>query len=60
MKFRFLFSAVAVGLLAASAHAQHGHSDIEFGYDDLMTPSELEIEAGEVTSDGILFFESRV
>lgn len=58
MKFRFLFSAIAVSVLAVNAHAQHHHAgDIEFGYDSQLSPSVLEIEAGEVTSDGILFFE---
>ncbi len=56
MKFRLLISAFVACLLPASLFAQHG--DIEFGYDDINAPSSIFIEQFEVTSDGILLFES--
>ena len=59
MKFRVLFLASVVSLLAVNAYAQHQHAgDIEFGYDNLATPTELEVEAVELTTEGIMIFES--
>lgn len=57
MKFLFLFPAFVISLLPMTTFAQHA-GDIELGYDNLATPSALIIEPFEITSDGILFFES--
>ncbi len=57
MKFRILFSASLFTLLAVNAYAQdhdHEHSDIEFGYEN----GALVIEPGELTTEGIMIFES--
>jgi len=40
-----------------SAIGQHAHSDLEFEYDSLGTPTKFVIESDEFTSDGFLFFE---
>ena len=42
------------------AMAQHKHSDIEFGYNDVNNPTAFIIEGDEITSDGIRFFESEM
>lgn len=61
MKFRVLLSAVALASLSTSAFAQHGHDgDIEFGYNDLASPTSFVIEADEFTTDGFLYFESEM
>ena len=57
MKFRFMFSALFLSLLASNVNAQH-HGDIELGYDSQSTPSQLIIEPIEFTTDGFMFFES--
>ena len=44
--------------LASPAFAQH--ADIEFGYDDVLAPTEMEVEEVEATIDGIPFFESEM
>ena len=59
MKTRLLSLSAAVAMLfSASAFAQHEHSDVEFGYDSLSTPTEIEVEVVEATSDGFAFFEA--
>ena len=59
MKIRlFVFSTIVGALLTVPAVAQR--SDIEFGYDDLGTPTFIEIEVGEATSDGFAFFEAEM
>lgn len=45
-----------VGALSSAAFAQH--SDIEFGYDDHTNPTAIEIEQPNLSSEGIMFFES--
>jgi hypothetical protein len=40
-----------------SAFAQHGHSDVEVGYDSVDSPTKFVFESHERTSDGRLFFE---
>ena len=51
-----LCTLLLVGALSSVSYAQH--SDIEFGYDDHTNPTEIEIEQPNVTSEGIMFFES--
>ena len=56
MKTHFFAFALLATFVATNAFAQH--SDIEFGYDDLLNPTELEIEVGETTATGVPFFEA--
>ena len=56
MKFRFLLSAIVGSLVAVQAYAQHS-GDVVLGYDNLVTPTALEIEVVELTTEGILIFE---
>ena len=58
MKAQILFSALLLGALTVPAWGQHAHSDIEFGYDSLVTPTEIEVEVVEATSEGFAIFES--
>ena len=61
MKFRLLFTLLALAMMTATAHAQHGHAgDVEFGYDDLSNPTGFDIERDEFTTEGYLFFESEM
>jgi len=53
----FAMTLLMVGL-ASPAFAQH--ADIEFGYDDVMAPTEMEVEVVESTIDGLPFFESEM
>ena len=53
----FAMTLLMVGL-ASPAFAQH--ADIEFGYDDVLAPTEMEVEEVEATIDGIPFFESEM
>ena len=53
----FAMTLLMVGL-ASSAFAQH--ADIEFGYDDVLAPNEMEVEVVEATIDAIPFFESEM
>lgn len=54
----FFSAAILLAMFTGSVYGQHEHSDIELGYDNLATPSALEIEEVEVTTDGIMFFEA--
>jgi len=56
MKTHFLGLALMIPLVATNVFAQH--ADIEFGYNDLLNPTELEIEVGETTATGVPFFEA--
>lgn len=56
MKIRFICSAILLCLTSSGVYAQE-HTDIEFAYDDLDTPSRIEVEAEESTSAGVKFFE---
>ena len=47
---------LALCLLPANAFGQH--SDVEFGYDNLASPTGFVIEQDNTTSDGIQFFEA--
>jgi hypothetical protein len=68
MRFRFFMVALMVTSMSTIAFASeddnhddgdvHVHSDVEFGYDSLENPTELEIEVGEATATGVPFFES--
>jgi hypothetical protein len=44
--------------MSHTAWAQHGHSDITFGYDDLTTPTSIVLENDNVSDEGIQFWES--
>lgn len=60
MKLRLMHIPIVLwlfGLLPAMAVAQHSHSDIELGYDNLLSPSRIEMEAGEITVEGIRLYE---
>lgn len=57
MKMRFIFSTLVLCLTTAVANAQHA-GDVEFGYDNLATPTSIVIEPVEVTSENFLLFES--
>lgn len=50
------FIATLLTLSAASISAAQ-HSDIEFGLDDLMNPTRVEIESDEVNADGVQILE---
>jgi len=56
MKTHFLAFALMTAWMATPVFAQH--SDVEFGYDDLVDPTVLEIEVGESTITGLPFFEA--
>ena len=62
MKFHFLISTIAILCMSSGLLAQHtGHAgDVEFGYDNLASPTAFDIEEPEVTSEGFLFFESEM
>ena len=47
-----------VPLAQADGDGEHGHSDIEFGYDNLSNPSSFVIEGSAFTTEGFLFFEA--
>lgn len=53
-----LLFALMIGPFICSSSIQAQHSDVEFGYDDLNTPTEIIFEVGETTSDGIAVFEA--
>lgn len=57
MKTRVLFLFMAMVCPVVIGNAQE-HSDIEFGYDDLMNPTAFDIEGDDFTTEGLLFFES--
>ncbi len=53
-----IFSAVMIAAsFTQSAWAQHEHSDVEFGYDDIANPTALVLENDNVSSEGIQFWE---
>lgn len=56
----FLFAAVTIAVMSLSTNimAQHGHSDIEFGYNDTGNPTAFIIEQDATTSEGFQFFEA--
>ena len=63
MKTHFLALALAIPFVATNVFAQH--SDVEFGVNDLLNPTELDFEVGAetdgtplVTASGIPFFEA--
>jgi len=56
MKTHFFALTLMTTLVATPVFAQH--SDVEFGYDDLVNPTVLEIEVGESTITGLPFFEA--
>ena len=63
MKTHFLTLALVIPLVATNVFAQH--SDVEFGVNDLLNPTELDFEVGAetdgtplVTASGIPFFEA--
>ena len=51
---------VLLCLFSTGLYGQHAHSDLEFGYDNLNTPTAFEIEEVESTSDGFLFYEAEM
>ena len=57
---KFFLASVATLLLASLGYAQeeHGHSDIEFGYDDIANPTVVLVESDEFTSEGIQIIEA--
>ena len=52
---RFIFTAMFAVSLSSSCFGQH--SDIEFGYDDLLEPTEIEVESDEFNNEGIKILE---
>lgn len=61
MKISFFYSSILICVATTIANAQDtdGHAgDIEFGYDSLSAPTTINIEAGEITTEGVLLFES--
>ena len=58
MKFRIWFSTAVLAMVSTNLFAQH--SDVEFGYDSLASPTEIEIEAFDFTTDGFMYFESEM
>lgn len=59
MKVRILVAMLVVASFSTKAAAQHA-GDVEFGYDNLVTPSAFVIDANSFTSDGLLYFESEM
>lgn len=57
MKSFFFFSLVTLLAIPAVCNAQHA-GDLELGYDDLANPTSIVIEQVDLTSDGVLLFES--
>ena len=56
MRLKSLFSAILVLMMSGTVFAQH--SDVEFGYDNLATPTSIDIEFGELTTENFGIFES--
>ena len=52
---RFIFTAMFAVSLSSSCFGQH--SDIEFGLDDLLEPTEIEVESDEFNNEGIKILE---
>ena len=52
-----VFEEQAVAAFASAGEEEEGHSDIEFGYDDFNSPTEIIIESDELTDDGIQIVE---
>ncbi len=59
MKFQVFLSTFVLAMTSTSLFAQHA-GDVEFGYDNLSSPTAYVIEANNFTTDGILFFESEM
>ena len=58
MKTHFFAFALLATFVATNVFAQEEeHSDVEFGYNDVSNPTELEVEAGEATATGVPIFE---
>jgi hypothetical protein len=60
MKYTIFFSTVVLVMISSNLFAQHEHSDVEFGYDNLSNPTSIDIEAFDFTSDGFMYFESEM
>lgn len=57
---KLIFAALLVPIACSISFGQveeEGHSDIEFGYDDFNSPTEIIIESDELTDDGIQIVE---
>ena len=57
---KLIFAALLVPIACSVSFGQveeEGHSDIEFGYDDFNSPTEIIIESDELTDDGIQIVE---
>ena len=57
---KLIFAALLVPIACGVCFGQveeEGHSDIEFGYDDFNSPTEIIIESDELTDDGIQIVE---
>ncbi len=58
MRFHVFFSTIVLVTMSSNLYAQH--SDIEFGYDDLGTPTAFVIEQDKETLEGFQIFESEM
>jgi len=58
MKFTIFCSTIVLATMSSHLFAQH--SDVEFGYDSLSSPSSFVIEANDVTTEGFILFESEM